>query len=58
MSDVLRRPVVWFAVVLLVSAGLVSAAAFTVDASLGLAVAGVLLAVWSWLALSGDEVSE
>jgi hypothetical protein len=54
VSDVptFRRPVVLFAVALFVSVGLVSAAAFTVDVSLGLAVSGVLLAVWAWLALS------
>ena len=53
-SDVLRRPVFWFAAALLVAAGLVAAAAFTVDVSLGLAASGVLLAVWAWLALSGS----
>lgn len=55
VPTVLRRPVFWFAVALLVAAGLVAAAAFTLDVSLGLAVSGVLLAVWAWLALSGES---
>lgn len=43
-----------FAVLTAVAAALISVGAFLERPSVGLVVAGVLLAVWSWMVLAGE----
>lgn len=57
-EEVVRVKAAVFAALLAISAALVSAGFWMMAPPAGLIVAGVALAVWSWLLLAGDPVDQ